>query len=86
MTKSDAVWGALVGTAVAYEVYTLRTELDATLTRTARRAFRTQHPYGKAAFAVGWGWFAMWFMRHILEADDPLDMLLGAVKVSEGEA
>lgn len=84
--KSDLVWGAIAATVVGYEVYTLRTDrLDHTLTRTARRTFRTTHPYGKAVFAVGWGWFATWFMRHILEADDPLDVALEILKGGAGE-
>jgi hypothetical protein len=79
--KSDLVWGAMAATVIGYEVFTLRANrLDHTLTRTVRRAFRTNHPYGKAAFAVGWGWFATWMMRHILEADDPLDAALNALK------
>lgn len=79
--KSDAVWGSIAATVIAYEVYTLRgQQFDRTLTRTVRRSFRTSHPYGKALFAVGWGWFATWFMRHILEAEDPIDMALTALK------
>jgi hypothetical protein len=79
--RSDLIWGALAATAVGYEVYTLRAnKLDATLTRTTRRAFRVKHPVGKAGFAIGWGWFAVWFMRHILEADDPIDSVLNALK------
>jgi len=78
--KSDLVWGALAAAGIAYEVYTLRSDLERTLTRTTRRTFRTKHPVGKAAFAIGWGWFAVWFMRHILEAPDPLDAALGALK------
>lgn len=79
--QGDLFWGAVAAAAIGYEVYTLRTnKLDHTLTRTARRTFHTNHPYGKAVFAVGWGWAATWFMRHILEADDPLDMALNALK------
>lgn len=79
--KSDAAWGVIAAAVIGFEVYTLRTDhLDATLTRTVRRAWRTQHPYGKAAFAIGWGWFATWFMRHILETGDPIDMILDALK------
>lgn len=79
--KSDAVWGAIAATVIGYEVYTLRAaKLDHTLTRTVRRAFRTSHPVGKAGFAIGWGWFATWMMRHILESDDPIDMALDALK------
>jgi hypothetical protein len=83
--QSDLVWGALAAAVIGYEVYTLRSpdRLDRTLTRTTRRYFRTSHPYGKAAFAVGWGWVATWFMRHILEADDPIDMALTALKGGE---
>lgn len=78
--KSDLVWGTLAAAGIAYEVYTLRSDLERTLTRTTRRTFRTKHPAGKAAFAIGWGWFAVWFMRHILEGPDPLDAALGALK------
>lgn len=81
--KSDLVWGSIAGAVIGYEIYTIRTELDHTLTRTTRRTFRTQHPYGRAAFALGWGWFAFWFMRHILEADDPLDFVLDKLKPGE---
>jgi hypothetical protein len=72
--QSDAIWGVIVGAAIAAEVYAIRGDrLDHTLTRTTRRAFRTQHPVGKALFAIGWGYTAVWFLRHILEAGDPLD-------------
>lgn len=82
--KSDLVWGSLAATMVGYEVYTLRTgKLDYTLTRTTRRAFRTEHPFGKAVFAIGWGWFATWMMRHILETGDPIDAILDALKGTE---
>jgi hypothetical protein len=81
--RSDLVWGAIAAAVVGYEVYTIRSDkLDWTLTRTTRRYFRTQHPVGKAGFAIGWGWFSVWFMRHILEADDPMDAILGALKGS----
>ena len=79
--KSDAVWGAVAAVAVGYEVYTLKSDkLEYTLTRTTRRYFKTSHPVGKAAFAVGWGWFSVWFMRHILEAQDPLDAVITKLK------
>ncbi len=75
--KSDLVWGAIVGAAVAYEIHAMKSDrLDRTLTRTTRRYFRTQHPVGKAAFAIGWGYMSTWFMKHILEAADPMDLLL----------
>jgi hypothetical protein len=78
---SDLLWGALAATVIGYEVYTIRSnKLDWTLTRTTRRAFNVQHPIGKAGFALGWGWFSVWFMRHILEADDPMDAVLNALK------
>jgi len=74
------VWGTLAAAVVGYEVYTLRTKLDHTLSRTTRRTFKTHHPVGKAAFAIGWGWFATWFMRHIMEAQDPLDSVINTLK------
>jgi hypothetical protein len=75
--KSDLVWGSLAATVIAYEVYTLKSDkLDHTLTRTTRRTFKTTHPAGKAVFAIGWGWFATWFMRHILESPDPIGSLI----------
>lgn len=78
--KSDLVWGSLAAAVIGYEVYTLRTELDHTLTRTTRRTFKTSHPVGKAVFAIGWGYCATWFMRHIIEAPDPLDTLFNVLK------
>jgi len=80
--KSDLLWAALTATVLGYEVYTLREpdRIDHTLTRTIRRAFRTKHPVGKAVFVIGWGYFATWLLRHIIEADDPLDALLNALK------
>ena len=79
--KSDLVWGTIAATVIGYEVYTLRSsKLDYTLSRTTRRTFRTHHPIGKAGFAIGWGWFATWFMRHILEAEDPLDAMINRLK------
>lgn len=86
--KSDLIWGAIAASVIGYEVYTLKApdRLDHTLTRTARRHFRTHHPVGKAAFAIGWGWFATWFMRHILEASDPLDAALELLKGTPDDA
>lgn len=79
--KSDLVWAALAAGVVGYEIFTLRNaKIDWTLTRTTRRAFRTHHPVGKALFACGWGYIAIWFLRHILEADDPMDAVLSALK------
>ncbi len=79
--KSDLVWGTLAAAAIGYEVHTLRTnKLDYTLSRTTRRTFRTHHPVGKAVWAIGWGWFATWYMRHILETQDPLDMIVNGLK------
>lgn len=75
--KSDLVWGAIVGAAVAYEIHAMKSDrLDHTLTRTTRRYFRTQHPIGKAVFTIGWGYVSVWFVRHILEMADPMDVLV----------
>lgn len=85
--RSDLVWGAIATTIIGYEAYTIRSnKLDSTLTRTTRRAFRVKHPVGKAAFALGWGWFSVWFMRHILEAEDPMDALLHALTPGDHDA
>lgn len=80
--KSDLIWSALAATVLGYEIYTLRSEdrLDYTLTRTARRTFRTKHPLGKAVFVLGWSSFAVWLTTHIIEADHPLDAALNALK------
>lgn len=85
--KSDLAWAALVAAGAGYEVWTLRTaKIDYTLTRTLRRSFRTDHPYGKAAFCAGWGYFAIWMLKHIIEADDPIDMVLDALKGGGSDA
>lgn len=66
--RSDATWAAMAAAVIGYEVYTIRKNLlDSTLTRTTRRTFRTTHPYGRAVFSIGWGYFAVWFLRHIIE-------------------
>jgi hypothetical protein len=79
--KSDVVWTAIAATVVGYEIWTLRSDkLDYTLTRTARRAFRTTHPVGKAMFLMGWGSFSVWFARHIVESSDPMDAVLRMLK------
>ena len=79
--KSDLVWAGMLGAMVAYETYTLKRNLDHTLSRTTRRTFKTHHPVGKAVWVVGWGWFSTWMMKHILEIEtDPLDILLDHVK------
>lgn len=64
---SDAVWACLIAAGTVYEVQALyRRRDDDTLSRFTRRHARTHHPYGKAAFLLGWAAFAVWFARHIV--------------------
>lgn len=82
---SDLVWGVIIGAAAAYEIHAMKTDkLDRTLTRTTRRHFRTHHPVGKALFSIGWGYLAVWFMRHILDVSDPMDMLIYKDRTDKG--
>lgn len=68
MTTDDIVWAALVAAGIGYEIDAIRRrQYDRTASRTTRRWFRTQHPVGKAVFAVGWLGFASWFAWHIVK-------------------
>ena len=67
MRQGDAVWSSLFAAGVAYEISVLRSKRDDdTLTRAVRRWMHTSHPVGKAAFAVGWAGFSVWWVRHIV--------------------
>ncbi len=63
--KPDVVWGAVVGTGLAYEVWALRNlphKHPDTLSATTRRTFRTDTPVGRLAFGAFW----LWFLGHVL--------------------
>lgn len=68
MTASDIVWGGLLLTGAAFEVWALanRQEGD-TLSESTRKAFRVRtSKTGRAAFAGVWSAFSFWYLVHIL--------------------
>lgn len=68
METADLVWGGLLLAGVAFEAYTLRNGRSGdTLSETTRRVFRVRSKVGRAAFALGWTGFAIWYLLHILE-------------------
>jgi hypothetical protein len=63
----DMVWGLLLATGFAYEVYALLNKTPGdTLSERTRAWFRTHKQPGRAVFAAAWLGFATWFFVHIL--------------------
>ncbi|MEV7512062.1 hypothetical protein AB0O57_29310 [Streptomyces sp. NPDC091201] len=53
--------------AIAETIALVNRRENDTLSETTRRLFRTRtSKVGRAAFAVGWGGFSVWFAIHIL--------------------
>lgn len=61
-------WGLVGAGVLALELYTIYNEDDGdTLSEVTRAVARVHHPVGKAAWTLGWGGFAYWYWRHILD-------------------
>lgn len=64
----NTMWAMLAATVAAYEVWTLRNDVEGdTLSETTRFIFRVHTRPGRAAFALSWVWFGCWFLDHILD-------------------
>lgn len=67
MTTADFIWGGIIVAGGAFETFALLNRRDGdTLSETTRRAFRTRTTYGRAAFALSWSAFSVWYLGHIL--------------------
>ncbi|MFD7832419.1 hypothetical protein [Streptomyces sp. MJM8645] len=65
--SADLVWGLLLGTGAAAEVYGLWSrEAGDTLSERTRAWFRVRTKPGRAVFTVVWCGFSVWFLLHIL--------------------
>lgn len=65
--EPDLVWGILLLTGFAYELYALLNKTPGdTLSERTRAWFRTHKQPGRAIFGVAWLGFAAWFFVHIL--------------------
>jgi len=70
--RPEVVWGGILAAGVAAEVHALLADHhDCTLSAITRRVFRTQHPVGRVAFALGSYALAVWFTHHITARKDP---------------
>lgn len=68
MEAADILWGGVLVTAAAVEVYGLfNKQAGDTLSERVRVWFRTHTRPGRAAFAVAWIVFSVWFFFHILD-------------------
>jgi hypothetical protein len=68
MESADIVWGGVLVTATAVEVYGLfNKKAGDTLSERTRVWFRVHTKLGRGLFAVGWVAFSAWFFVHILE-------------------
>lgn len=68
LESADIVWGGVLVTATAVEVYGLFNQKPGdTLSERTRAWFRVHTKPGRAVFAVGWVLFSAWFLFHILE-------------------
>jgi hypothetical protein len=63
----NLTWGAILGTAFAYEMYGVFNKADGdTLSERVRVWFRTNTRPGKAAFVIAWLGLTAWFIPHIV--------------------
>jgi hypothetical protein len=60
-------WGAVLGTAFAYEMYGVFNGREGdTLSEQVRAWFHTSTRPGKAAFVIAWLGLTAWFIPHII--------------------
>lgn len=65
--QSDAVWGAILISALSYETWALVTgQREHTASHATRRWWRTHTPAGKVAFTAAMVSGATWYVGHIL--------------------
>lgn len=70
--RPGLLWGGILAAGAVSEAHALRRRHhDCTLSAQTRRAFRTQHPAGRAAFMVGGAALASWFLHHIVTWKPP---------------
>ena len=64
----NVVWGALLGSGLAYELYGafVRPDRGLTLSERTRAWFHTSTRPGKAAFIICWLGLTAWFIPHII--------------------
>lgn len=63
----NLAWGAILGTAFAYEMYGVFNKVDGdTLSERVRAWFHTSTRPGKAAFVIAWLGLTAWFIPHIV--------------------
>jgi hypothetical protein len=64
----NLAWGAILGTAFAYEMYGVfvRPDKGLTLSERTRAWFQTKTTPGKAIFTVAWLALTAWFIPHII--------------------
>jgi hypothetical protein len=63
----NLAWGAILGTAFAYEMYgVFNGKLGDTLSERVRTWFHTSTRPGKAAFVIAWLGLTAWFIPHII--------------------
>lgn len=68
MTWPDAIWGVLLLTGAAYELFAIRNCLDGdTLSERLREWLRTRTRTGRAVFLAAWVVLALWFPLHITD-------------------
>lgn len=68
MPDPNAVWGALLGAGLAYELYGVfvRPNKGLTLSERLRAWLRTNTKPGKAIFVIAWLALTAWFIPHII--------------------
>ncbi|PZT71492.1 hypothetical protein [Streptomyces sp. AC1-42T] len=68
MTRPDAIWGALLLTGAAYELFAIKNRLAGdTLSERLREWLRTRTRPGRAVFLTAWLALAIWFPLHITD-------------------
>ncbi|MEU5093712.1 hypothetical protein [Streptomyces sp. NPDC020996] len=67
MTPPELLWANLLVLGLAYELFTMvDSEGGNTVSERVRARFRVHTRPGRAAFAMAWTGFAVWFLVHIL--------------------
>lgn len=63
----NLTWGAILGTAFAYEMYGVFNKVDGdTLSERTRAWFHTKSTLGKIVFTASWLGLTVWFIPHII--------------------
>lgn len=62
-------WAVVLTVVAAVETHGIAHAQPTTLSHATRATFHTEHPLGRAAFAVAWAALSAWLLPHICTED-----------------